>query len=122
MRSATASNSFEISEPENISRTVRPADSASENILSRGMVAITSTPVASANLRTISSSPSIPRQLRISPMMRPFPESNLAIPFMMLFAAYSDMNSPEVTRTIPSAYSDLSGTAKPPQTTSPRTS
>ena len=44
------------------------------------------------------------------------------MPFMMLLAAYSDMNSPEVTMTTPSAFSSLRGTANPPHTTSPRTS
>lgn len=43
-------------------------------------------------------------------------------PRRMLFAAYTDMNSPEVTMYTVSAYPFLRGTAKPPQTTSPRTS
>ena len=96
--------------------------SASLNASSLGITAITGIPAATANLLTLSSSPSTPRELRIMPRTRGFPVSKLDSPFMMLLAAYIDMNSPEVTSITASAYSPLRGTANPPQTTSPSTS
>ena len=113
---------WEMTESGNVSLTVCPLPSASANIPSLGMTAMTSVPVASANLLTVSSSPSTPREFRMIPIRRGEPVSKLPNPFMMLFAAYIAMNSPDVTRIIPSAYSPLKGTANPPHTTSPRTS
>ena len=102
--------------------TVRPSDSAAANRGSRGTSAITSTPVASEKARTASLSESPPRELKTMPRSLGLPASKLRIPFIILFAAYRDMNSPDVTMTTASAFSRLNGTAKPPHTTSPRTS
>ena len=120
--STIAPTAFAASDPGKSSHTVRPAASADANNLSLGTVAITRVPVAAANLPTVSSSPSTPREFSTMPIRRGLSGVNLLIPFMMLFAAYSAMNSPEVTMITPSAFSSLRGTANPPHTTSPRTS
>ena len=67
------------------------------------------------------SSPLSPLRLNTSPRTL-LPGLMFLNPRRMLFAANRDMNSPDVTMRIASAFPALAGMEKPPHTTSPSTS
>ena len=120
--SATALTASQTSESGKSTPSGSFIRSHSATSLERGIHETTGSFTASAKADTILTSASPPLRLATMPTILLSVPDRANMPRSILLQANNDMNSPDVTNTIPSERSGRIGMAKPPHTTSPRTS